>query len=180
MRDHKEYNTSRIKEYSWGKEYQALKTKEFIEIQEFVDKQDNNRRSILYRKYTKNIFENIKENSVNNLLIKVEESSPNHSLTFDTTAIFKFIDGKKLARNLKSFNPKAISDFKDFIHIRYYPEERFSNRKLEQYHKDDLRCLIELKDELGKALKSRQPITNRMINGFIDDLNKIEKKINEL
>jgi hypothetical protein len=169
-----------FRDFSWGKEYQALQTDEFKEIQEFIIEQNNNLESNLYRDYTKNIFENITKDSVNDLYAKIEESLPNHQGTFNNTAIFKFVDGKKLGKKVKKFNPKAIFDFKDFIHIRYYPEEKYSNLKLERYLKDDLRCLKELREELGKDLKSRQPITSRIINDLIKDLDRIEKKINEI
>ncbi len=139
-----------IDSHSFGKEYQSKETTEFLELKEFLNKQMTDYQFKISRDYMKNLFEDLKEESVNILYSKLDEVLPNHHGTYERTAIFKYVDGRKLGRRIKAFNSKVIYDFKYFVHRRYYPEEIYTNGTLEKYHFDDLDCLIALKDELQK------------------------------
>lgn len=165
---------------SWGKQYQSYNSPEFNEIKSYLDKKVKDSQAIFSIDFMKDVFEGITEDSVNQLYSKLKENLPDGRGWYESTAIFKTIDGKKLGKRIKSLNSKAIFDFNSFIHYRYYPEERYSNAKLESYHKDDISCLIEMRSELGRNLKTRERIKNRMVKEFISELEIIIKKIEEI
>jgi len=165
---------------SWGKQYQSYNSPEFNEIKSYLDKKVKDSQAIISIDFMKEVFEGITEDSVNQLYSKLKENLPDGRGWYESTAIFKTIDGKKLGKRIKSFNSKAILDFNSFIHNRYSPEERYSNAKLESYHKDDISCLVEMRSELGRNLKTRERIKNRMLNEFILELETIIKKIEEI
>lgn len=165
---------------SWGKQYQSFKSPEFTEIKIYLDKKVKDSQATISKDYMKELFENIKEDSVNELYHKLKENLPNGQGWYKETAVFKTVDGKKLGNRIKSFNNRAILDFKSFIHERYHPEESYSNVTLEEYHKDDVRCLIELRKELGNNLKVREKIKNRMLNELMLELEAIIDKIKKI
>jgi len=165
---------------SMGKQYQSLDSPEFIELKAFLDKKVKDLQAQMSIDYMKELFERISEDSVNLLYSKLKETIPDGSDCYERTAIFKTVDGKKLGKKIKSFKTKSIMDFKSFIHSRYYPEERYSNIRLEEYHKDDITCLVDLRTELGKNMKSREKIKNRMLNKLIQELEIIVDKINKI
>lgn len=165
---------------SWGKQYQSFNSPEFIELKVFLDKKVKDSQSKISVDYMKELFEEISESSVNLLYSKLKETLPDGSDWYERTAILKTVDGKKMGKRIKLFKTRPIMDFKSFIHSRYYPEERYSNVRLEQYHKDDLPCLVDLRTELGKNMKSRERIKNRMLREFILELETIIDKINKV
>ena len=165
---------------SWGKQYQSLKTTEFKSIKEYFDKLLKEKQSSNSKNYLKDIFENLNSNSLVEIYSKLKEAIPDATNIYERTAIFKEVNGKKLGKKVKLLNNKALFDFKNFIHSRYYPEETYSNVRLEQYHIDDLICLIDLKDEIQKNHKKREIIKNRLLTEFNDDLEKIIEKINKI
>jgi hypothetical protein len=165
---------------SWGKQYQSYNSPEFTELKVFLDKKVKDSQSKVSVDYMKELFEEITEISVNLLYSKLKEPLPDGSDWYERTAIFKTVDGKKLGKQIKSFKTRAIMDFKSFIHSRYYPEERYSNVRLEEYHKDDLTCLVDLRTELEKNMKSSERIKNRMLRELILELETIIDKINKI
>jgi len=165
---------------SWGKEYQSFNSPEFIELKVFLDKEVKDSQAQASVDYMKELFEEITEDSVNLLYSKLKETIPDGSDWYERTAVFKTVDGQKLGKKVKSFKTKAIMDFKSFIHSRYYPEERYTNVRLESYHKDDIPCLVDLRTELGKNMKSREKIKNRMLKELIQELEVIVDKINKI
>lgn len=165
---------------AWGKQYQSINSPEFIELKVFLDKEVKDSQAQASVDYMKELFEEITEDSVNLLYSKLKETIPDGSDWYERTAIFKTVDGKKLGEKVKSFKTKSILDFKSFIHSRYYPEERYTNVRLESYHKDDITCLVDLRTELGKNMKTREKIKNRMLNELIQELEVIVDKINKI
>jgi hypothetical protein len=103
---------------------------------------------------------------------------PNYQTAYEYYSIFKPIDGKKLGKLIKSFSSKSIHEFTSFIHYRYYPEARFTNGKLESYHRNDIRCLETMKSELLKGLKKRSPIKTKAIHELTENLIKVLEKLN--
>jgi len=164
---------------SWGKQYQSFNSPEFIELKVFLDKKVKDSQSKVSVDYMKELFEEISEISVNLLYSKLKETLPDGSDWYERTAILKTVDGKKLGKRIKLFKTRPIMDFKSFVHSRYYPEER-SNVRLEEYHKDDLTCLVDLRTELGKNMKSSERIKNRMLRELIVELETIIDKINKI
>lgn len=165
---------------SWGKQYQSFNLPEFIELKVFLDKKVKDSQAQVTVDYMKELFEDISEESVNLLNRKLKETIPDGSDWYERTAIFKTVDGKKLGKKIKTFKTKSIMDFKFFIHSRYYPEESYTNVRLEEYHKDDITCLVDLRTELGKSMKSREKIKNRMLNELIQELETIIDKLNKI
>jgi len=165
---------------SWGKQYQALNSPEFIELKSFLDKKVKDSQSAICIDYMKELFEDISEESICLLNGRLKEPLPDGSDWYERTAIFKTVNGRKLGKRIKSFKARAIFDFKSFIHTRYYPEERYVNVRLENYHKDDISCLVDLRTELEKKMKSHERIKNRMLNELIIELEVIITKINQI
>jgi len=163
---------------SWGKQYQALHSPEFIELKSYLDKKVKDSQSTICIDYMKELFENISEDSISLLYSRLKEPLPDGSDWYERTAIFKTVNGRRLGKRIKSFKSRAIFDFKSFIHSRYYPEERYVNVRIENYHKDDISCLVDLRTELEKNMISRERIKNRMLNELITELEAIITKIN--
>jgi len=165
---------------SWGKGYQSSKTAEFKLLKDYFDKLLKEKQSSNRKNFLKEIFENLNSDSLAEIYTKLKEAVPDGRNIYERTAIFKDVDGKKLGKKVKFLNNKALFDFKNFIHSRYYPEETYSNVRLEQYHKDDLICLIDLQDEIQKNHKKRAVIKNKLLSEFKNDLEKIIDKINKI
>jgi hypothetical protein len=165
---------------SWGKQYQALNSPEFIELKNYLDKKVKDTQSTICIDYMKELFEDLSESSIYLLSGRLKEPLPDGSDWYERTAIFKTVNGCKLGKRIKSFKTRAIFDFKTFIHNRYYPEERHLNVQLENYHKDDISCLVDLRTELEKKMKSHEKIKNRMLNALIIELEAIITKINQI
>jgi hypothetical protein len=108
------------------------------------------------------------------------EPTPDRRTVFENTAIFKPINGKLLGKKIKKMSSKAIYDFQLILHYRYYPEERYSNGRLEKYHKEDLRCLIELQNEIGHNQKKREILKNKTLNELNEELALIITKIKDI
>ncbi|QXP78800.1 MULTISPECIES: P-loop NTPase fold protein [Winogradskyella] len=162
---------------SWGKQYQSQDTIEFKSLREQFNKLLKKKQSSNSKNFLKDIFENLNSNSLVEIYSKLKEAIPDATNVYERTAIFKDVNGNKLGRKIKLLNNKALFDFKNFIHSRYYPEETYSNVVLQPYHKDDLTCLIDLKDEIQKNRKKRELIKNRLLTEFKNDLENIIEKV---
>jgi hypothetical protein len=165
---------------SWGKQYHSHQTDEFKSLREYFDKLLKEKQSSNCKNFLKDIFENLNSESLVEIYSKLKEAIPDATNIYERTAIFKEVNGKKLGKKVKLLNNKALFDFKNFIHSRYYPEEIYSNVRLEKYHKDDLVCLIDLRDEIQKNHKKREIIKNKLLNEFKNDLENIIEKINKI
>lgn len=169
-----------IFEGAYGKQYQALDTKEYKELRDFLLEEIENQQTIESSFYLKEIFENIADSSFDKIYLMLGEATPDRRTTYEYTSIFKTVNGKKLGKRLKGLNTKSIFDFKSFLHYRYFPEEKYSNVTLEKYHKDDLNCLENLQKEININLKKREVIKNRMLQDFNSELLIIIDKIRKI
>lgn len=163
-----------------AREYHAESSSELKEILDYLYKKCNKARDNIRDSYLKNIFDGLTDGAVIELYRKLNETLPDYSTTYEYYSIFKPIDGKKIGEKIKIFSSKSIYEFNHFIHHRYYPEERYSNGKLEPYHKDDMQCLVNMKEELCKGLKKREPIKSKVISRLIEELEKTIDKLNNL
>lgn len=166
--------------HSWGKEYQGKEKNEFIELKDFLNNQKDSYHYRISRDYTIKLFDELNQENVNLIYSKLNEVVPSRYGRYEDIAIFKHVDGNKLGRKIKSFNSKAIYDFKYFIHSRYYPEEKYTNVTLKEYHVDDLNCLKNLNNELKNKMKVREQIKNRALKELILELDNIEKRIEKI
>jgi hypothetical protein len=160
------------------REYNADSSAELKEIIGYLYKKLKEGRKCIYDGYVKEIFENLQDGAVMQIYSKLTESLPDYSTQYEYSAILRPVNGKKLGQKIKTFNPKSISDFKNFIHYRYYPEERYSNGRLENYHKDDRNCLVDLKKELSKNIRKRNKIKNRAIINLVKEIDDVINKLN--
>ena len=160
-----------------AREYNADSSPELKEITDYLYEQMDCGREKLQEDEMKNLFENLQNNFETELYKKLNDSTPDYHTCYERTAIFQSVNGKMFARRIKSFNPKSINNFKNFIDYRYYPEKRYSNGKLEDYHKDDLKCLEDLKNELSKKKNTREKIKNIALSELIQELDTVIKKL---
>lgn len=167
-------------EHSYQKGYQSRDTPEFKELKNYIEEKVSETQLSYTKNYLKKLFEEVTEDSVYKLNSKLKETTPESGEYYERTAIFKNINGKKVGRRIKSFKTKVIDEFYWFLHTRYYPEETYSNAKLEEYHKNEVKFLEDLKVELGKNMKSREKIKNLVLNDFINKLEAIIIKINNI
>lgn len=160
------------------REYHASSSLELNEIKDYLSEKVKEGRRNIYDAHIKGIFENLEDGAINSQIYpKLSEALPDYTTTYNYTAIFRYVDGKKLGRRLKSFSSKSIIEFRYFIHYRYYPEERYSNGRLEDYHKDEKNCMVDIKEELKKGLKKRERIKNLAINELSEELENVVKKL---
>ena len=156
-------------------QYQSFDSHEFKEIKKFLGEKVKNHQTKISVAFRKKLFEEITEDSINLLDTNLKETFPDGNGPYNRTAIFKEVDGKKLGERIKSFKNESIGDFHAFIHRRYV--------NLENYHKEDITCLVGLKEELeknrdpNKPLDEKYPIKNYTLNAFIKELEKCVKKI---
>jgi hypothetical protein len=163
-----------------GKQYQSFDSPEIKELFKYFI--DNGKRQQVQKAsdYLNEVFYNLADDNITSLHNLLITPLPDKSTTYEYSAIFKSINGKKLGKRIKQFGSKGVFEFKRFLHKRYFPEERYSNVELESYHKDDLNCLIDLYSELGSNLKKYEKIKNRMINELISELDKIIEKLKSI
>ena len=153
---------------------------EMQEISLFLFEKRDKVRDKIRDEYLVDTFENLQECSEIELNGKLSKAMPNCRSTYAYSSIFKPVDGKKVAKRIKNFNPQSIKEFQFFLHNRYYPEERFTNGALFPYHMEDLPCLEKLLAELPKGLKKSEPIKNRAIMNLVNEIEKILEKVKKI
>ena len=151
-------------------QYPFFDSNEFKEIIEFLGEKIKDYQTKISSDFTKKLFEEITEDSINLLDINLGEILLDGNRPYNRTAIFKEVDGKKLGERIKSFKNKSIGDFYGFIHRRY-------NVNLENYHKEDITCLVDLKKELEENRDPDKLLKNNTLNALIKELEKCVEKI---
>ena len=169
-----------IFEHAYGKGYQSKETPEFKEIIRHLSQKIKDQKSIQTSRYLEKIFYGLNDSNTLKLYSLPQEPLPDRHNVYRSIAIFESINGKKIGRILKGLNTTSIYDFKSFLHSRYFPEEEISNVTLEPYHKDDLRCLKELQEEINSNRKKRKIITNHMLDQLDKELTAIIDKLNAI
>ena len=149
--------------------YPLFDSNEFKEIIKFLGEKVKDYQTKISVAFTKKLFEEITEDSINLLDINLGKTFPDGNGPYNRTAIFKEVDGKKLGERIKSFKNKSIGDFHAFIHRRY--------NVIEHYHKEDITCLVDLKEELEKNRDPDKPLKNYTLNAFIKELEECVEKI---
>lgn len=164
-----------------AREYNADSSSELKEITDYLYTKLEEGRKYIYDDHVREIFENLQnENIIAQIYQKLAETLPDYSTQYEYSAIFHPVNGKRLGKKIKSFSSKSISDFKSFIHHRYYPEERYSNGCLEKYHKDDKNCLVDLKNELSRNIGKRNKIKYMSISDLVTEIDNVINKLNEI
>ena len=111
---------------------------------------------------------------------QISKPLPDYSTSYEDSAIFQSVNGKKLGKQIKTLNTTSIIEFKRFIDYRYYPEKRYSNRKVKDYHKKDLQCLEDLKIELSNKNNIREKIKNIAIHELVTEIENIIQKLKSI
>lgn len=165
---------------SRGKQYQSIDSPEFKDIKSYTLEIISAKQKEEKKRFARVLFEGLTEQSLPLLREKLKELLPNNSNTYEKTSILSDVNGKKLGRRIIGLSNEAIFSFRRFIHYRYYPEETYSNVILEQYHKEEMNCLLELQNELEKGISSRKPIRAKVLGALIDELKKIIIKLKSI
>jgi hypothetical protein len=167
-------------EFSWSKEYLSGNTDAFKEIYSFCSEHVKSWQVKENKAQLKDIFENLNDTKLSNIYSYLNESVPDHSTTLDNTPILEFINGKKLAKQILKLRPEKIGEFIRFLYYRYSPDKRYINGHLEPYHKNDLKCLKDIKSEIEKNLPLRKKISRYALNNLIVELTDIIDKLEQL
>jgi len=173
-----EHNVSGL--LSNAREYNVDSPPELKEITDYLYEQVDCGRKKLQEDEMKNLFENLQDNFIMELYEKLNKSTPDHYTNYEFTAIFQSVNGKKLCKQIKALSTKSIRDFISFIDYRYSPEKRYKNGKLDDYHKDDLKCLEDLKNELSKKKSAREKIKNIALSELTQELDAVIKKLTKI
>ena len=162
-----------------GKQYQSHDIKEFQELLSYTDKKIRNIRDGNVFANLKTLFENLDDTIIGSIYPKLHEIIPGFEILIQIP-IFKTVQGRKLGKKIKGLNYYSIYSFIDFLKYLYYPEKRYTNETLMKYHKEDLKCLEDLKNEINLKINSREFLKNRAFKELDIELGKIIEKINRI
>ncbi len=168
------------KNSSMGKQYHSDTTYEFKELLKYSNELLDNKILEHTEDYLRNIFENVDSKSWYQVHPKLNKIIPGTQNIYFRIPILKGIDGKKLGKRIKEMDNKVINDVIYFFCSRYRPEVRFSGIKLDDYHKEDRKCLEGLKNELDVGVVKHKEIKNRLLSNFVKELEIIIKKLDTL
>lgn len=128
----------------------------------------------------KELFEGLTSENYDRINEVLSQYTPDGSCTIKFTPIFKYVDGEKLAVQVNALTNTYFNSFSRFIFSRYNPQREFANGRLEEYHKDDKKCLVDLMNMLIKSgYVDKGMIRTKLLDKFISDLGTIIVKLEE-
>ncbi|MDR0789206.1 MAG: KAP family NTPase [Bacteroidales bacterium] len=133
---------------------------EHKDILKYLVEVKNKVRDSMYENFLRDLFYNFKDED---FYMQLSQTTPDSLTSYNRTAIFKLIDGKKLAKHLQELPIKVINNFYLFIRDRYNVKEN--------YYKDDLTCLTDCKTELKEYEQQEKESPKKlMLNKLIAGL----------
>lgn len=161
------------------KSYAAEHMDEFKSLLIFVRNTVKKEQQIETFKLIEEKMNNLDNNNVDELydFFKIYQYSNNCIL--ENTSIFKDLDTGKLSEIIFNLNNKGIRDLLDYFIYRYYPEQRYSNLSIEDYHKEELDFINNLERDLTQKIVELEdkPLKKRSLNTFVEKLTKISIKL---
>ena len=113
------YYQFNLDDHSWSKGYQSRESAEYnmlykyfgtLVLKESLKEFDNT---------LKKMFENLNSENISDIFLKLREYCPQIKSTYENSAIFKNVNGKKLGIQIKKLKNEKIVIFSRFIRLRY-------------------------------------------------------------
>jgi hypothetical protein len=164
---------------TWRKSYASEQTDEFKELVSFLKNTTKAKQSENSQKYVSEILFKLTSENIDNLYEEFKNYDYANDNIFESTPIFKGVDPIKFADVILGLTNKAIFDLTGYIEYRYYPERRFSNKFIEDYHIQELPFISGLRDILLVKQNNLKPLKLTRIKNLIEVLSNIEKKLQE-
>lgn len=162
---------------TWRKSYASEHTSEFIELVSFLKSTTGAKQMEKSQDYVSEILYNLNSDNIDNLYEEFKNYDYAKNNIFENASIFQDIDPIKFSKVILSLTNKAIFDFTGYLEYRYYPERRFTNRFIEDYHKQELPFIAQLKKELFSKIDGLKPLKLTRIKNLIEVLDAIEVKL---
>jgi hypothetical protein len=180
FKDNKNDVFSLINDHSWGKSYHDRDSAEFNKLQSYFNEKVKRHNGFNKDDYLKKLFENINDESINELPDKLDVPLPDRSSNYHFVPILITVDGEVLGKKLLTLKSKNLSLFFSFIRRRYYPEEIYSNGQLELFNVEDKECFTVVKDHFQQELDGLERIKKHNVNKHIQFLEDLIIKLEEL
>lgn len=169
---------------AYGKQYSAIGSTEFKEIQKYFTDKITNKSTESGTSYLKKYFENLNDDSIGNIFDNMKKIIPDGSRAYEMTSIFKPIDIRVFAENIILLSNDSKCNFNLFIRWRYALKDSGISREMCGYHQGDLDSLKKFQSILNKKVKNIKSIDKYVLTFIITSISeaieKIEKsKINE-
>lgn len=177
LKVNKKETLSTTGDHSWGKGYYGRETSEFKKLRKYLNDSIIKHNSSNKDDYLKKLFEEINDESINQIQDKLDAPLPDRSTSYKYIPILVTVNGEILGKRLLELKPKNLELFFSFIRRRYYPEEVYSNGFLEFFNSEDKDCFIALRDHFREELESLGKIRKYKI---LKDINFLEQLINKL
>ena len=167
-------------DHSWQKVYRDRDTPEVKELLIYSNEKVLNGITQLNEYYTKNLFYLLNDESIVKLRDELFNPLPDRSTTYENSPVFSNLDGRLIAKQILKLKNKSIELFNSYLRKRYFPEDFYSNGKLELFHLKDNPCLVEIRQLLEAEAENLKPIKKRKIYKTIDLLKNINNKLDDL
>lgn len=170
--------------YAYGKQYSAINSKEFKEIQKYFSDIIANKSTESDTSYLKKYFENLNDESIGDIYDNMNKTILDGSRVYEMTSIFKPIDIRIFAEKIVLLSNDSKCNFNLFIRWRYALKDSGISREMCGYHQGDLDSLKKLQSILNKKIKNIKSIDKHVLTFIITSISEaIEKldknKINE-
>lgn len=163
--------------YSWGKQYQAIDNDEFKQLLSILESLILENQRLISKDYLTGIFHNLNDQNIKSIYTLLNESLPDFRDVYDRTSIFLSVNPKILSKKIKLLSNENIFHFTNFLHSRYYPEERYNNLTVQIYHQKELPFLRNLLKEVSKFSFKHKPIKTIHHKSLVNELEAIILKL---
>lgn len=160
---------------SWRKSYISINTPEFQDLLTHLKKNAAKKLKIKSQKFINSILFGLRNDNVDNLYETFRQYDDALNSSYEKTSFLKNVKVKEFAEIVFNLNNAAVTDLDQYFNYRYYPEQTYTNLKIENFHKQEIKFVEGLKKELEKKSKqiSDKPIKLLAIENFIKSLEKI-------
>jgi len=173
----KNISFNKVEDHSWSKGYSELKSDEFKIISEYVNTKIDTQCSNLKDEFLKGYFEEINDDSINQLYVKIDTLLPDRSGTYKYQPIFSNVNGKKLGNSIIKLRNENLWFFFSFLNSRYFPEKKYSNGVLDSFNAEDLDCFVGVKQVFDKKIDKQKPIKKYKLKIYTKLLDELIEKL---
>ncbi|CAM4081083.1 P-loop NTPase fold protein [Zobellia nedashkovskayae] len=175
FRDNSEKPFSKLDVHSYGKGYRGKDSSYFKKIEKFFNDKVTVHNSCQKDNYLKNLFEGINDDSLKNLIDRLNTPLPDGSSTYNYVPILSTVNGEILAKKLLKLKARNLDIFFYIIEKRYH-----KNGNLESYNSEDKGCLIAIRDHFIEELENFKRIRKHNISKRISFLDELIEELENL
>lgn len=160
---------------SWRKSYISISTVEFQALLTFLKHQAEKKLKIKSERFINSILFGLNNDNIDNLYEAFKAYDDALNCSYEKTSLFKNVKIKEFAELVFNLNNQAVSDLEQYFIYRYYPEQTYTNLRIEDFHKQEIKFIEGLKRELTKKITqiSDKPLKLHMIQNLIKKLDDI-------